>query len=500
MASKEHSRRVRGIRPAAAAVHIGGRLAPDEGLAVADRHDLVLVGVGSAGLVAAEFATKLGIRPVAIEAHRIGGDCLWTGCVPSKALLAAARTAHAMRTADTFGIEPVEPDVDLAKVWRRIREVQQRIGDTDDSPEHLEELGVEVVHGRARITGPGTVEADGRTFETKNILLCTGSRPAVPPIDGLEEAGYLTSETIWELENPPESFTVIGGGPIASELAQGLNRLGVEVAVLEQADRLLARDEPELAEIVTDTLKNEGVSVHTNVKVQRVATEGGAKVVHGTENGEPKTWRAEEILVAAGRTPNVDGLGLEELGVSIGTRGVIVDNRLRTSVPSIYAVGDLAGRSLFTHSAGYEAALAVRDMFFPGKAKADELVPWCTFTEPELAHAGLTTQQAIEEHGEDDVEVFRSSLEHSDRARADGTENGAIVLVTAKDKLVGAHIAAPNAGEMIHECVLAIREGTKLRDLATMIHVYPTYTTSLGLLAAEASYERAQRLKWLVRK
>jgi pyruvate/2-oxoglutarate dehydrogenase complex dihydrolipoamide dehydrogenase (E3) component len=289
---------------------------------------------------------------------------------------------------------------------------------------------------------------------------------------------------------------IVGGGPIAMEMAQGLNRLGVRITLLEREDRLLGRDEPELVDIVASRLAREGVEIRTGVDIERVTTGDGVKTLHA--GGE--TWQAEEIFVAAGRTPNVDGLGLEEAGVEVTKAGIRTDERLRTSVSSIYAAGDVAGRHLFTHSAGYEAAMAVRDMFFPGKGKADELVPWCTFTDPELAHAGLTSKEAIDKHGEDDVQVHRATLDHSDRARADGSEDGAILLVTAKDKLVGAHIAAASAGEMIHECVLAIREGMKLRDLSKMVHVYPTLSTQIGLLAAQAQYNRAERLKWLVRK
>jgi len=462
----------------------------------ATKHDLVLVGMGSGGLVAAEFATTIGVKPVVVERARVGGDCLWTGCVPSKALLAAGRVAHHIRTADEFGIAAADPQVDLSAVWRRIRRVQQRIADSDDSPERYEAMGVEFVYGDARMTGATTVAVGGRVLESKHILICTGSRPAVPPIDGLADAGFLTSESVWEVEEPPRSIVILGGGPIAVEMAQGMNRLGVEVTMLELGDRLLVRDEPELARLVTERLRREGVDIRFEVEVDRVTVEEGAKVVHAGD----QVWRSAEILVAVGRTPNVDGLGLDEVGVKVGVRGIETDNRLRTSVPSIYAAGDVAGRHLFTHSAGYEAVMAVRDMFFPGKGKADELVPWCTFTDPELAHAGLTSGEAIAEHGQEDVEVYRMTLDHSDRARADGSDDGAIVLITAKEKLVGAHIAAASAGEMIQECVLAIREGMKLRDLAAMVHVYPTLSTSVGMLAAEAQYERAKRLRWLVRK
>ncbi|MDP1807838.1 MAG: FAD-dependent oxidoreductase, partial [Acidimicrobiales bacterium] len=239
--------------------------------------------------------------------------------------------------------------------------------------------------------------------------------------------------------------------------------------------------------------------LRVNVATERVAVADGRKIVFGAENGEPARWDAEELFVAAGRRPNIEGLGLDEVGVKVGRRGIEVDERMRTSVPSIYAAGDVAGRFRFTHSAAYEAVRAGRDAFYPGKGKVTDFVPWCTFTDPELAHAGLTIAEAEIKHG-DDVEVYRMELSHSDRARADGASEGCIIVVTAKGKLVGAHILAPSAGEMIHELALAINEGMKLAEVASLIHVYPTLSTGIGQLAGEAAFEGAKRLRWLVRK
>ena len=464
------------------------------------RYDLVVVGMGSGGIVAAEFAATLGLRVAGVERDRIGGDCLWTGCVPSKALLAAAKVAQHMRTADRFGIAAVEPEIDLSRVWRRIRAVQEEIAATDDSPERFEGLGVEIVRGDARLAGPNAVAVGDRVLETRFVLLCTGSKPALPDLPGLREAGFLTSESVFELEDPPRSVVVVGGGPIAVELAQGLNRLGVRVTLLQRGDRLLPRDEPELTAIVAARLREEGVDVRFGVDTQSVKAAQGHKAVDGTQNGQTERWEAEELLIATGRTPLVDGLGLEQAGVNVGPRGIVVDERLRTSVKSVYAAGDVAGRWLFTHSAGREAAAALRDMFFPGKAKDIGLVPWCTFTDPELAHAGLTAAEAIERHGASKVEISRADLSHSDRARAKGTDEGRIVLVAAGGKIVGAHVLAPAAGELIHELALAIRQGLKVRELGDMTHVYPTIATSVNVVGAEAAYEYAQRFGWLVRR
>ncbi len=468
------------------------------------RHDLVIVGMGSGGMVGAEFAATLGLRVAVVERGRVGGDCLWTGCVPSKALLASAKAAHTMRVADRYGLPSVVPEIDTSLVWKRIRAVQQEVATTDDDPERYRAMGVEIISGDARLTGPNTVRVtapDGaRDLDTRFVLLCTGSRPAVPPIDGLVEAGFVTSENLFELERGPSSVVMIGGGPIAIEMAQGFARLGIGVTVLQKRAGILPRDEPALVEILTRVLREDGVDLRLNVETQGVTLEDGRKVVHGTEGGTTSQWAAEELLVAVGRRANVEGLGLDEIGVEMGSKGVIaVDSRMRTNVPSVYAAGDVAGRFLFTHSAGYEAVRAVRDMFFPGKGTVTDFVPWCTFTDPELAHAGLTESEARARHG-DGVEVWRLDLTHSDRARAEGATDGTIVIVTNDKKVVGAHILAPSAGEMIHELALAVEKGMKLAELAGLIHVYPTLSTSIGQLAAEAAFEGAKRLRWLVRK
>jgi pyruvate/2-oxoglutarate dehydrogenase complex dihydrolipoamide dehydrogenase (E3) component len=466
---------------------------------MADRYDLVIVGMGSGGMVAAEFAASLDLKVAVAERGRVGGDCLWTGCVPSKALLASGKVAHHMRTADEFGLDPVEPIVDRARVWKRIRSIQQDIAGSDDNPARFEAIGIEIVYGHARLTGKTSVQVGDRTLETRYVLLCTGSRPAVPPIPGLEDAGFVTSESLFELEDPPASFVNIGGGPIAVEMVQGFTRLGIPVTLLQKGPRILPRDEPALVDRLVDKLRGERVDLHFDVETEKVTVENGKKVVHGTEAGESQCWEADELLVAVGRVPNVENLGLDELGIKRGPKGVVVDNRGRTNVDTVYVSGDLAGRYLFTHSAAYEGVRAVRDMFFPGKGKVTASVPWCTFTDPELAHAGMTEAEARTKHG-NDIEVWQQDLEHNDRARADGATEGAIMIITDKKKIVGAHILAPAAGEMIHEFALAIEEGVKLNELSQFMHVYPTVSTSIGQLAGEAAFEKAEKLRWLVKR
>src|SRR5688500_18764856 len=302
--------------------------------------------MGSGGMVAAEFAATLDLEVAVAERGRVGGDCLWTGCVPSKALLASGKVAHHMRTADDFGIEPVEPNIDRGTVWKRIRSVQQEIASTDDNPERFEKLGIEFVYGDARLTGPNTVQVGDRTLETRYVLLCCGSRPAVPPIPGLEDAGFVTSENLFELEDPPASFVNIGGGPIAVEMVQRFTRLGIPVTLLQKGPRILPKDEPALVDRLVDKLRAEGVDLRFDVETERVTVENGKKVVHGTQDGKPMKWEADELLVAVGRVPNMETLGLEELGIKTERKGIAVDNRGRSTVDTVYVAGDLAGRYL----------------------------------------------------------------------------------------------------------------------------------------------------------
>ena len=464
-----------------------------------EQFDLVIVGMGSGGIVAAEFAATIGLRTAVVERGRFGGDCLWTGCVPSKALLAAARAAHTMRHADALGLPAVTPDVDLGAVLKRVRAVQAEIAATDDDPARFEAMGITVVAGTARVTGPNEVTVnDERIIVARTVLLCTGSRPAVPAIDGLEEVGFLTSETLWNAD-PPRSLVMIGGGPVVVELAQALARLGVTVTVLCGERSILPRDEPDLAAVLAGIIERDGVRLYTGAEVTSVERVGDAVNVHARVGDEFVVVKGDSVFVGVGRELNIDELDLGAAGIDVGPDGIVVDDRGRTTVRSVYVAGDLAGRHLFTHSAGHEAVRAVRDAFFPGAGKVPSLVPWCTFTDPELAHAGLTVAEAEERHGAD-VDVWRLDLARNDRARTDATTTGAIVIVTAKSKVVGAHILAPAAGEMIHELALAIQEGMTISDLAGLVHVYPTLASGVGQLAAEAAYEKAQKLRWLVRR
>ena len=459
------------------------------------KYDVVIIGVGSGGMIAGEVAAKMGVKAALAERHRVGGDCLWTGCVPSKALLASAKAAHTMRHADKYGLAPAEIEPGTASVWRRIRDIQQEIAATDDNPDKYAELGVDLLWGDAAFDGEHRIRVGERVLTSKYALVCTGSRPAAPALEGLAETGYLTSENIFELERAPRSLIIIGGGPIGVEMAQAMNRLGVKTTVLQRAGRILERDEPALSGILLEKLRGEGVDVQLSAELISAEREGGEKVVRGRVGGEDKLWSAEEVLVAAGRTPNIDSLGLESVGIKTGPRGIVVDDKLRTRAGWVYAAGDCAGRYLFTHSAAAEAVTALRNMFFPGSASAPEVVPWTTFTDPELAHVGMTAGEARKKLGRDNVRVFEWDLSHSDRARAEGATEGQIIAVTdAKFRIVGTHILAPAAGEIISQFTLAVNKEMRLTpDFGNLVQVYPTFSTSVSQLAAEATYGQLQK-------
>jgi pyruvate/2-oxoglutarate dehydrogenase complex dihydrolipoamide dehydrogenase (E3) component len=326
--------------------------------------------------------------------------------------------------------------------------------------------------------------------------VCTGSRPFIPPIDGIADIDILTSENLFEIQRPPESLIVIGGGPMGCETSQALRRLGVAVTLIQRGHRLLPNDLPDHSDLIAKILRSEGVDVRLGspaVKVRR----GGDGVEVWTEAGEKVT--AVGILVAAGRTPNAHSLDLDRLGIEITERGITVDERNRTIVPTIYAVGDVTGRALFTNAAAYDAALAVRDMFLPGRGTPPALVPWCTFTDPEVAHVGLTEAQAITLHGRRKTAVHRRAIATSDRGRTDGVTDGEIVIVTVSGRIVGGHAICPHAGELIHELALATRARLELSALAELMHIYPTFSTVTGQIAGDHAIRAARRARALAK-
>ncbi|HEU0055088.1 MAG TPA: mercuric reductase [Longimicrobium sp.] len=445
-----------------------------------ERFDLAVIGGGTAGLVSSAVSAGIGAKTALIERHRLGGECLWTGCVPSKAILRSAAVLATLRRAREYGIDAGgDARADFARVMERVREVIARI-EPHDSPERFRGMGVDVIEGTARFVSPEEVEVDGRRVRAKRWIVATGSRTAVPDVPGLAEAGYQTHETVWAMRRLPESLLVLGAGPVGAELAQAFARLGSRVTLAGKGGQVLEREDPEIAAVLHRALEREGIAVRLGAAATRVRAEGGLKVVTlRTSTGETEV-RAEEILVATGRRPNVEGLGLERIGVEVGEDGITVDATLRTSAANVFAAGDVVGPYRFTHVADYQARLAAPNALFPVRRKVDyRVVPWCTFTEPEVARVGMTEAEARERLGAG-VSVFRYAHDSLDRAVCDGEPEGLTrVVVDAKGRIVGAHIAGPRAGESIHEAVLAVRHRLKLSDLSGMIHVYPTYPESL---------------------
>ena len=449
-------------------------------------YDLVIIGAGSAGLIAAGFAVQLGRRVALVEKHRIGGDCTWTGCVPSKTLLKAAKVAHEMRHADRYGLGPVNPVVDLKAVMAKVKSVVDQVYRAE-SPEVLRAQGIDVFLSPAQFLDPHTVDLGDTRLTARRFLIATGARPTVPPLPGLDGVKYLTYETVWDLEELPRHLIVVGAGPIGCELAQAFVRLGAGVTLLEAGPRILSQDEPEAAELIARRLSEDGVDVRLGTLAKSVWQSG--EEIHVALDGQELAGDA--LLLAAGRQPVVAGLGLEKAGVGYSIHGIEVDDRLRTSRRHIYAAGDCVGGYQFTHYAAWQGFMAVRNAFLPGTTKGVlDQVPWATFTDPEVAHVGLTEAQARSRFGEA-VMVCHWPLDRVDRALAEGDSDGFVKLVHKGDgTFLGATIAAARAGEMIQEWSLAIDRGLKMGDLANSIHVYPTYATGSMQAAAHIRVEQ----------
>lgn len=438
------------------------------------RYDLVVIGAGTTGLVASQLAATLGARVAVMERGRVGGECLHTGCVPSKALLAAAERAHAVRTADRLGIQAGEPRVDFTAVMNHVREAIAAAG-TEDTPEHLRGMGVEVFESEARFAGPGELEVAGRTLRFRSALIATGSSPAMPVIDGLPEAGPLTNETVFDLDEMPARLVVIGGGPSGCELGQAFARLGSEVTLVEAGNRLLPREEPESSRLLEDVLGEEGVRVRTSATIERIESGAGATRVMLAES---EVVEADAILVTVGRRVNTEALRLDRVGVSTGPSGAVeVDRHLRTTGARVFAAGDVTGKLELTHFAAYQALVAVANALFGLRRTVETAwIPWATFTDPEIAHAGMTEAEARARLGES-VEIYEHEYARNDRAIAAGGTRGFVKLVAdRRGRLLGASIAGPAAGETIVEAARLIRDGKKVGDLSQMVHVYPTYS------------------------
>jgi pyruvate/2-oxoglutarate dehydrogenase complex dihydrolipoamide dehydrogenase (E3) component len=456
------------------------------------RYNLVVIGAGSAGLITAAIAAGLGARVALIERHLMGGDCLNVGCVPSKSLIRAARRIAEARLAEAFGMHhPASTEVDFGAVMERMRRIRAQISHEDSARRYRDELGVDVFLGDARFNGSDAVEVNGAQLRFKKAVIASGARAAVPAIEGLEEAGFLTNETVFDLTERPSRLGVIGGGPIGAELAQAFRRLGSDVTVIDRAPQLLPREDADAAQVVEDQFEREGIATLLGCKLRRVEILEAGKRIHLTSaDGEQKTVDVDAILVAVGRAPNVEGMNLEAVGVEFDPqRGVHVNDYLQTRNPNIYAAGDIAMAWKFTHAADAAAKIVVQNALFLRTKKLSSLVmPWCTYTDPEVAHVGLYEREAAERGIE--LTTFKVPLSEVNRAVTDGEDAGFVKIHVKKrsgralwargsDRILGATIVASHAGEMVSEVTLAMVNNLGLGAILSTIHPYPTQAEAL---------------------
>jgi pyruvate/2-oxoglutarate dehydrogenase complex dihydrolipoamide dehydrogenase (E3) component len=462
-------------------------------------YDFVVIGGGTAGLVASRTAAGLGARVVLVErdSRGPGGDCLWTGCVPSKALIAAGDLAHRIRNADSVGLPPSEPEVDFARVMDHVTGAQRTI-QPDDSAESLERDGVQVIAGSARFTAPGRIEVNGNVLAYRAALIATGSRPVVPDLEGLAAAHPLTNETVFDLRERPDRLTIIGGGPIGSELGQAFQRLGTRVTLVQRRGYLLPKEEPEARELIASRLRADGVDLRLGWRPVRV--EGGRALIVTDSSGAEDRIDFDRILVATGRTSETDDLGLDTIGAELDEKGgVKVDDRLATTAKGVYAAGDAVTALPFTHVAGYHGRTVAANALFHARTKVSyESVPWATFTDPEVGRVGLTEADAREKFGDGTV-TAKHDYAHNDRAiTASDTHGFAKLVGDPKGRLVGATVAAPHGGESIAELAAWVRAGRKIDDVSQTVHAYPTF--SEGQARAADDYLREKFLSPRVRK
>ena len=450
------------------------------------KYDIVIIGGGSAGLVVASAAAQLKAKVALVERNKLGGDCLWFGCVPSKSLIHASRVAYQVKNAARFGIYTEPPEIEFAKVTGHVQQVIANI-QPHDSPERFRGLGVEVIFGEGKFIDKKTFEVDGQQLTARAFVIATGSRPAIPSVEGLHSADFLTNEKVFDLKERPNSLVIIGAGPIGCELGQAFSRLGSNVTIISSKSHILPKEEPEAALVVQKQFESEGINILKEVRAEKVEVVDGKKQV--TAGG--KNIIVDEILVAGGRLPNIESLNLEVAGVEVGKPGIIVNEKLQTTNSKIYACGDVIGGYQFTHVAGYEAVVALTNaLFFPISKVNYRVIPWATFTDPELARVGLTEKQAKERYG-DDVCVLKQPFSGVDRAQAEAATNGFCKIITkGNGEILGAHLVGISAGELIHEIVLAMSNNLPVSAL-TGIHVYPTLSevnSKAGLLLKKQKY------------
>ena len=441
-------------------------------------YDLGIIGGGAAGLTAAAGAAQFGAKTILIEkATKLGGDCLHYGCVPSKTLIRTAGVYSLMKRSSQFGLPKVSlPEVDLEAVMNRVKTVIDKI-QQHDSPERFCNLGAQIVFGKVSFLDEHSVNLDGRTLSARSWIIATGSSPALPPVEGLANTPYLTNETIFNQKKLPARLIVLGGGPIGLELAQAMGRLGSRVTIVEFMDQILGPEDQDIAAILQEQLKEDGIMIYTATKAVKAQYDGSLfhlTVADANGKGQNSILTAEALLVAAGRKPNIDGLALDAAGVIFTPRGIPTDARMKTNIKHIYACGDVNGLLPFTHVAGYEAGIALTNAILRLPRKADYAkIGWCTYTDPEIASIGYNEKRARKEGIE--YRVWEEQLAENDRAQAEGATKGKIkLLVSPGGKLLGCQIIGAHAGELIHEWIIAIQGGVKLSTIAGAVHIYPT--------------------------
>ena len=467
-------------------------------------YNLVVLGAGSAGLVSSYIAAAVKAKVALIEKHKMGGDCLNTGCVPSKALIRSAKLLAYGRRAGEFGFRKTETEFEFGEVMERVQRVVGQV-EPHDSVARYTGLGVDCIQGEARITSPYTVEVGGRTLTTRSIIVATGASPFVPPIPGLDQVDYLTSDNLWQLRELPKRLVVLGGGPIGCEMTQAFARFGAKVTQVEMAPQIMGREDPDVAALVRQRFEAEGAEVLTEHAARQVRVEGAEQILVCDHKGEQVRVPFDRILVAVGRRPQVKGFGLEELGVRLSERGTVeTDGFLRTSIPNIFCAGDVAGPYQFTHTAGHQAWYASVNALFGDfkKFQVDyRVIPWCTFTDPEVARVGLNETEAKQQNIEHEVTVFQ--LAELDRAIAEGETHGWIKIITppGKDKILGVTIVGTHAGDLLAEYILAMKHGIGLNKILGTIHPYPTLAEANKMAAGE--WKRAhlpeRQLQWVER-
>ena len=469
------------------------------------RYNLVVIGAGTAGLVTAAGAAGLGAKVALIERQFMGGDCLNFGCVPSKAIIRAARAARSVRNAAELGVSsPLADLIDFPFVMERMRRLRARIS-PNDSADRFKKLGVDVFFGDSEFVDSETVNVDGMPLKFRHAVIATGARAAAPPVEGLSSVDYLTNETLYSLTQLPKSLGVIGAGPIGCEMAQAFAQLGSQVTLFESNDRILHREDPEASDLLRQSMEADGVRIFCGGKDLRIHNDGGIRLTSSAmESGA--NVAVDKLLVAVGRKPNVESLNLEAVGVDCHAKGVVVNDRLQTTNPRIFAAGDVCASLQFTHAADFMARIVIQNALFHGRARYSSLtIPWCTYTSPEIAHVGLTEARALDEKVA--IDTFTQKFIDVDRAILDGEESGFVKVHVGKgtDRIQGATIVAANAGDMISEITLAMTHGIGLKKIASTIHPYPTQSDAIRRLGDQFNRTRLtplvkrlfrQWLKW----